>query len=238
MDSYEKLAGLYDPIMGDQKALAGELHRLISKAKPDAESLLELACGTGSLLRYFSRHYEVCGLDSSSSMLAIARSKAPGAGLYLNDMLRFDFGKKYDCIICVNDSVNHLLKKSEWKKLFKNAFKHLRENGILVFDVHTEHKLEMLSKSGPAVHEFGDNMLVTTVSKSGGDIYRWNLRIFENTGDDKFRLTEEDLYERAFPVSEIRYMLLHDFKDVRTVDFERKKVSAGSERVYFTAVKR
>lgn len=239
MDSYETLAAFYDSIMGDQRSLAKSVHSMIKKSSADVKTLLELGCGTGSYLAYFSKYCEVSGLDSSSAMLAAAREKVPSAHLYLNDMLSFDFDRKFDCIICMNDSVNHLLKKTEWKKLFSNVSRHLDTDGVFVFDVNTEHKLENLSENPPIVHEFEDNLLVTTVSKHADkNIYNWNLRIFERKGDSDYRLFEEDLYERAFPLSRIKNMLSGKFKKIRTFDLERNKVSRKSQRVYFTAVKR
>jgi len=52
MTSYERFAEFYDAVMGDRRAAAEQVKELIRAAKPDAKNVLELGCGTGSILRH------------------------------------------------------------------------------------------------------------------------------------------------------------------------------------------
>ena len=49
------------------------------------------------------------GLDQSPEMLALAERKVPRARLIQGDMSSFSLGERFDVVICVFDSLNHLL---------------------------------------------------------------------------------------------------------------------------------
>lgn len=106
MPPYEVFGKFYDAVMGDRARPAKLLHKIIRKTKPDASNLLELGCGTGSMLKYLQRYYEVSGLDTSSRMLSIARRKVPRAKLFQQDMVGFHVDDHFDVICCVFDSIN------------------------------------------------------------------------------------------------------------------------------------
>src|ERR1700691_2501858 len=68
MPSYEIFGKFYDAVMGDRAESAKHISELLRVAKPGARKVLELGCGTGSMLRYLQDSYEVSGLDLSSKM--------------------------------------------------------------------------------------------------------------------------------------------------------------------------
>jgi ubiquinone/menaquinone biosynthesis C-methylase UbiE len=80
MASYDIFARFYDAVMGDGAEPTERLRGFIHKAHPEARNVLELACGTGSVLRHLSKHYDVWGLDRSRRMLAIAKSRCREPG--------------------------------------------------------------------------------------------------------------------------------------------------------------
>ena len=51
MVAYTKLDRFYDAAMGDRTEMASYIPRLIRRHKPRARTLLELACGTGAILK-------------------------------------------------------------------------------------------------------------------------------------------------------------------------------------------
>ena len=160
MEPYDIIAPFYDEIMGDQEDVAGHIRKFITDRNPNAHSVLEIACGTGALMKQLSKYYELSGLDKSPVMVAMAHHKFRHTTLYQLDMVDFKLKDKFDVIICMNDSINHLLKFLDWKKLFKNVGKHLNKDGIFIFDINTEFKLKELSATPPIIHEFGDNILI------------------------------------------------------------------------------
>ncbi len=233
MASYDAIGKFYDDIMGDQKESAKQIYKLIKKFHPAAQSVLELGCGTGSYLQHLSRHYNTTGLDQSCVMLSIARKKIPKAELYQTGMLEFKFNKRFDVIICMNDTFNHFLIVLDIKKLLFKAYEHLAGNGILIFDINTEYKLNTLSKSPPIIHQFGSSYFITNVSRVKKDIYKWDLRIFEHIGNNNYKLHEELLYERSYTISQIKQYLIKSFKDINVFDLNKKRVSPGSHRLHF-----
>ncbi len=233
MASYDAIGKFYDDIMGDQKESAKQIYKLIKKFHPAAQSVLELGCGTGSYLQHLSRYYNTTGLDLSSVMLSIAREKLPKAELYQTGMLEFKFNKRFDVIICMNDTFNHFLKVLDIKKLLSKVYEHLAENGILIFDINTEYKLNTLSESPPIIHQFGSSYFITNVSRISKDMYEWDLRIFEHTKDNNYKLYEELLYERSYTISHIESYLTKNFKNINVFDLNKKRVSPGSQRLHF-----
>src|ERR671937_1080142 len=161
LPGYDVFAPFYDALEGERTPHARYLRSLIKEHAPRARTLLELACGTGSILKQLWTHYEVAGLDLSEEMLEIAAEKVPGVPLFRGDMRAFDLGEQFDVVLCVYDSINHLLRFDEWKMVFARSHRHLNENGILVFDVNTTHQLAALVDQPPLTHWFGDeNLLV------------------------------------------------------------------------------
>lgn len=80
MTSYDILGKFYDAVMGRAEARE-QLQVPIRRANPNEKNELELACGTGSVLKRLSRHYQIRGLDLSRQMLSIARKRVPQARL-------------------------------------------------------------------------------------------------------------------------------------------------------------
>jgi predicted TPR repeat methyltransferase len=118
MTSYERFGEFYDAVMGDRRAAAEQVVELIQAAKPDAKNVLELGCGTGSILKCLQDAYEVSGLDISGKMLSVARKKVPRSKLFRQDMVDFRIDGRFDVIFCVFDSLNHVRRFSDWKKVF------------------------------------------------------------------------------------------------------------------------
>ena len=76
MNSYGFLAGCYDEFTTDvdYAAWAEYIQRHFERAGLPGSTVLDLACGTGSLTRELSlRGYEMIGVDLSPDMLAQAR---------------------------------------------------------------------------------------------------------------------------------------------------------------------
>jgi SAM-dependent methyltransferase len=121
MASYDILGKFYDAVMGDRADASQQLRRLIRRASPKAKNILELACGTGSVLKHLSKYYDVWGLDLSRNMLSIARKKVPEARLSRQNMVTFHLQLKFDVICCVFDSMNHVANFTHWKQLFGNV---------------------------------------------------------------------------------------------------------------------
>jgi SAM-dependent methyltransferase len=236
MTSYERFGEFYDAVMGDRGASAEKVMELIRATKPNAKNVLELGCGTGSILQRLQDAYKVSGLDISEKMLSVARKKVPRSKLFRQDMVDFRIDGRFDVIICVFDSINHVRRFSDWKKVFAAVRRHLLPGGCFIFDINTQRKLERLIAGPPWVHRFGRNLLIIEVTAFPGGASNWNVKVFEHRNGSRYTLHEEDIVEVSFPLPQVVAALRADYLKVRVIDPERSRPSAKSERLFFTAV--
>ena len=235
MPSYDVYARFYDALEGDRTSHARYLRSLIKEHAPRARTLLELACGTGLILKQLWTHYEVTGLDLSEEMLERAAEKVPGVPLFRGDMRRFDLAERFDVVLCVYDSINHLLRFDDWRAVFARVRDHLNDEGVFIFDINTQRKLaDFIEMSPPLARWFGNgDLLLMDVTNGGRGVALWEIRIFEHLGDSNYRLHAEDIREISFPLPRIKEALQSLFSRVRVYDAQRTRPSAASQRLHF-----
>jgi len=238
MASYDMFGKFYDAVMGDRADATEQLGRLIRNASPRAKNILELACGTGSVLKRLSKHYDVWGVDLSRKMLSIARKKVPEARLSRQNMVTFHLQLKFDVICCVFDSMNHVAGFTHWKHLFGNVHQHLSTGGVFIFDINTQKKLDRHIAEPAWVHRFGNNFLIMKVTGMRKKVRsNWNIKIFERIRKNRYLLHEEDIQEVSFPTRKIVRALRVHFPIVEIIDTQRESPSTESERLYFICKK-
>ena len=84
MSSYQQLAGAYDELTWDvgYEKRADFLEKLFRRSRIPVHTVLDLACGTGSMTWLLAgRGYELIAVDGSQEMLAAAREKSAPAEL-------------------------------------------------------------------------------------------------------------------------------------------------------------
>jgi predicted TPR repeat methyltransferase len=220
--------------MGEPKDKVALINGWIKKSNPKATSVLEIACGTGAILKLMEKQYAISGLDLSKEMLSIAKKKIKKGNFYHQDMTSFSLNKKFDIILCIYDSINHLLKFAEWTKVFKNSSKHLNENGLFIFVVNTLAKFDRLwNTSNDFIQQSGKDLIVDKTSKIGKDKLKFHTRIFENQKDNNYKLFEEKVVEVTFEKDKIINAIEQYFKVLLIFDPKRKSPSKNSERLYF-----
>ncbi|MFH1966267.1 MAG: class I SAM-dependent methyltransferase [Patescibacteria group bacterium] len=233
MANYNIFSKFYDSVMGDRSIEVSMVKKIISERCPKAKVILEIACGTGSILKLLPKKFEIYGLDISKKMLAVAKKKIPRAKLSHQDMRDFKFSEKFDIILCLFDSINHLIKLSDWKKVFVNVQKHLNNNGVFIFDINTEAKLKRLSVESSFTQKFGKNYMVMNITDKDKGIMNWNVKIFESRKNNDRMIFEENIEEKSYPVKDIKVILQSIYSEVEVFDQKRNKPSQNSERVYF-----
>lgn len=234
---YEQFSRFYDLVMGDRSKAANFTRSLIERHKPEARTVLEIACGTGAILGFLADTYEVAGLDRSRQMLALARKKLPHMRFYRQGMTNFRIAKKFDAIVCVFDSINHLLSFGEWKKVFRRVELHLNDDGIFVFDVNTFGKLQRLTNASAWSREFDRDLVIIKVTDGRQGIFDWDVKIFEHEKKDAFKLSHETIRELALPHKRVLTALRDRFKQVKVIDPGGARPSDQSERLYFVCKK-
>ena len=137
MNSYRNFSYYYDEIMDEIEYKLW--YEFIKPYLKDDDSILDLACGTGTLPIILAQDgYKVCGLDLSSEAIYVAKEKTKMNHLDINyhvlDMSNFQLNEKFNVITCFFDSVN-FLNPIEVKKLLDMIDMHLLPNGYFIFDI-------------------------------------------------------------------------------------------------------
>jgi len=107
-----------------------------------------------------------------------------------------------------------------------------------VFDINTIIKLDNLAFVSSFVEKFNDNYLVIDVKKLGGNLFDWELKVFENVQNNKYRLHIENIKEVSFPIKRIKDELRKNFIIKKTLTEESKRVTGNADRVYFVCKKK
>ena len=103
------------------------------------DAILELACGTGTILRYFQTKYQnIIGLDISMQMLKLSQEKT-NVPLVLAHISKLPFkDSSFRAVYCNHDSINYLSSHRSLKEHLKEIKRILVRGGIYIFDVATE----------------------------------------------------------------------------------------------------
>jgi SAM-dependent methyltransferase len=230
---YTGFAAFYDRIMGDRSEEVDRIRSYISRHMPHARSLLELGCGTGALLAGLSGDLALTGIDQSPQMLAIAAETVPGANLVRGDMTAFTFAGRFDVVICMFDTLNHVPSFDGWLSLFSCVHEHLVEGGLFIFDVNTAGRLRRLDDAPPFLDEFDGNVVIMTVRSAHDGLSLWETKIFDRQHDDIYRLHHERIYELGVPLGLIRASLAGRFELLEEASLDGTPVSDESDRVFF-----
>jgi SAM-dependent methyltransferase len=237
MTSYSVFAKFYDEAMGDMSGKTDFLKQLLKESTPKAQTLLELACGTGTILEGLSSDYSVAGVDLSPEMAEIAKKKLPNANIQVGDMINYGFGKTFDVVLCVYDSINHLQTWEQWCALFANAYKHLAAGGVFVFDFNTVERLKWLANNPPFGREMGDDYMFMKIWDKGGQ-FDWDIRVFEKQADEHFILHKDLVHEVSFPVDQVTDEAAKHFSVEKIVDAKNLEQSNPNWRPFIVCRKK
>ncbi|MGQ4876199.1 MAG: class I SAM-dependent methyltransferase [Promethearchaeia archaeon] len=134
---YEEYAELYDLIYHykDYKGEVKKIKKLIKKYKRSkGNKLLDVACGTGTHLKFLQEGFQCTGLDKSEQLLKIAKAKVKNVIFIKEDMLKMDLDEKFDVITCLFSAINYVKTLSNLKKVLMNFYNHLNEGGIAILE--------------------------------------------------------------------------------------------------------
>lgn len=149
MKPYEKLAFVYDNYWHVFSRMYKKfLLSAIKRHDIITDSVLELACGTGTLMAMIkSRCKAITGLDLSEEMLCVARQKEElkDCRLVQGDFTTFTFDTTFNLILLCFDSMNYVHSADDLDLLLSSVRKHLIKGGFFVFDVLNEKHFESLS---------------------------------------------------------------------------------------------
>ncbi|MHB8512175.1 MAG: class I SAM-dependent DNA methyltransferase [Actinomycetota bacterium] len=134
---FDKTPQLYDEIYGRMKnyeAEASHAIELIEERNPNAKTLLDVACGTGQHLAWFSKRFECEGLDLDPNLLGIARTRNTEIPLHLGDMISFDLRKTFDVVTCLFSAIGYVVTLEKLRAAIKRMSVHLNPGGVLIIE--------------------------------------------------------------------------------------------------------
>ena len=247
MSIYEALAGVYDDLTSDVAygRRADYLERLFQKSRLPVRTVLDLACGTGSMTAVLTeRGYELIGVDESPDMLAVAREKAAGLKgeppVFLNQsMPKLDLYGTVEAAVCCLDSLNYLTSPREVQRTFERLALFIAPGGILIFDINSASYLRDLN--GQVFLDETDDVYCVWRAEfeKRNRVCTYWMDIFTRREDGVWNRSVEEHRQRAYEVDELRSWLLEaGFTHIRTYgDCRMSAPKEGEQRIYFSAIR-
>lgn len=144
MNSVFNLYGKYYDLLYRDKDYLGEseyISNLIEKFRPDAKSILDLGCGTGRHdIIFADKGYDVTGVEISGSMYEEAEYNKKNVRsdrklkFLQNDFRELQINEKFDIIVSLFHVMSYQTSNKDLLKTFTAVDKHLKEDGIFMFD--------------------------------------------------------------------------------------------------------
>ena len=247
MSSYGFLADCYDRLTRDVDyiAWADYIEKHFANSLP-GKTVLDLACGTGSLTRELAlRGYEMIGVDRSPEMLAVAAEKnrgiAPIEPMFLcQSMEKLDLYGNIDACVCCLDSVNYVTDPKKLARAFERVRLFLTPGGLFLFDVNSPARLEELDGQ-IFLDETEDTYCVWRAEFSKRSrICSYFMDLFRlDEASGKWDRGEELHRERAYTPEELTAMLeAVGFCHIRRHgELKMRSPAPGERRIFFTARK-
>ena len=245
--AYEYLAQCYDQFTEDvdYERWSDYVERHFARSRLPIHTVLDLACGTGSLTRLLAlRGYEMIGADISEEMLAQAAEKCRGAGdpepIFLHQaMEELDLYGTIDACVCCLDSVNYVTRSGKLARAFQRVHTFLMPGGLFLFDINTPDKLRGLDGQ-MFLDETEDAYCVWRAEYAPRRrICTYGMDIFQRTEGDLWQRWEEVHEEFAYEPEELEQMLRQaGFRQIKQFgELRMRAPRAGEGRIFFAARK-
>lgn len=240
--AYGIFAKVYDQLMDE--TLFIKWLDYTKRFVPDTKtSILELGCGNGQLgILLKQAGYDIAGLDLSAEMLSLAKQRQEEAGvafpLFQVDMRNLSSFGKYGAIISFCDTLCYLPTFVDLMSVFEQAYAHLDEEGVFLFDVFTtEH---VASLDGYSYHDELPGIVFTWDSFSGEEPHsiEHELSFFVEQEDGQYKRFEEFHRERTYSLEQYLNALKKvGFTNIKVfADFDQE-LTGENIRWFFKAMK-
>jgi ubiquinone/menaquinone biosynthesis C-methylase UbiE len=230
---YGSLAPYYDLVYSgkDYRAESRRIQRWVRQfGTSGGRALLDLACGTGNHLRFLSRKFECVGLDTSQSMLRVARKKLPEVRLVRGSIEDFRLDKKFDAITCLFSAIGYVEDVPALNRAVQNIASHLFPGGVAIVEpwlTPREYRVgsvHLLTYSSPTIKIARADVAQRRGRKS---ILRMHYLIARRGGPVIHRVDDHRL--TLFTKSEMRQAFHRAGLEVR---YFRKGISRGRRGAY------
>lgn len=187
---YDRLSMFFDVMTDWQKRLNLEMPFLQkSLDQQGARSVLDTACGTGwHAVALAQKGYQAAGCDASPQMVERARANAAQAGVKVRfevaDFSRMDrFPETFDAVLCLGNSLPHLLSQEELVKALRQMRGKLHGGGVLIlhnlnYDMRLQKKPRFFAANGKT------DAIVWRFADYGPEFITFHTALFERKMED------------------------------------------------------
>jgi SAM-dependent methyltransferase len=210
--SFTHVAPWYDALMEGvpYEQWVRYIEELLEEYGHEPDTVLDLACGTGSVSRLLARKgYHVVGVDGSPGMIDEARriTRDPTVEYVCQRMEQLSLDRGFDLAVSLFDSLNYLTDPADLARCFFQVARHLESGGLFIFDMNGVYAFE------------ADLFTQESYGKDRPIEYSWRSRYDPLTRictvDMEFTVHRGDLKEefrevhvqRAYDVEEVNSML-------------------------------
>nr|WP_263313121.1 class I SAM-dependent methyltransferase [Mammaliicoccus sp. Marseille-Q6498] len=237
--AYNKMSNYYDLLTNDQpyhkwKEIIGHF-----STKQENE-ILDIGCGTGRLTTQLVEFGNVSGLDISQEMLEIAEERNPNINWYCQDMRELDLPHQYDIISIFCDSLNYVTEPEDVLLVFNYIDKYLKEDGVLIFDVHSIQKMNhQFNNQSYFDEEDGLTLMWQAVSGEEPNSVYHQMSFFVEREDGLYERFDEEHYQCTFEIEMYKELLKLSGFEVKTVftDFNIDTFDENGDRHFIVAQK-
>jgi SAM-dependent methyltransferase len=133
---FTESARFYDALYGfkDYGAAVRDLRLVLEEMAPEADSLLDVACGTGRHLELLRDRYDVEGVDINPELLDVARRRCPGVRFHVADMADFELDRRFDVVTCLFSSIAYVRTPERMRGAVRSMRARLKPRGVLLVE--------------------------------------------------------------------------------------------------------
>jgi SAM-dependent methyltransferase len=176
--SYKDLAHYYDIIYDMPETTRKEMEffqwAFSNLSDIPVKTILDAAAGTGRhAIPLAQSGYEVTAADASLEMLDVLREKLRNLHVPILhwDVRELEFENRFDAVLMIFTSFNHLLKDEDAERALKVIYRALTPGGIFIFDVaNFFNLLGRFKESSISTHERGDVRIIRFVRQVVEDV--------------------------------------------------------------------
>lgn len=241
---YTALAAGYDFVMShvDYESWAAYVQDLLELHRPEAASLLELGCGTGSFALQLQPRggYRYVATDGSEAMLEVARRKADEVEADIHfktaDFADFHVGERFDAVLLLYDGLNYLLEKSAVLDMLRCTHAAIVDGGIFIVDQSTPANSvnnERYFESSDSREDF--SYVRRSRFDPSSDLHRTTIEL--RVGNRSFK---EQHVQRAYRLADVQTLVEEAgfFIEAAYDGFSTDAASESSERVHWVLRRR
>lgn len=242
---YTSLAPVYNDLMKDvdYEDWADYVDAIIQELRPEAVSLLELACGTGKVAMYLEELdcYDITATDMSAEMLEIGERKARFRNMSIQwkqlDFMNIQLDETYDVVFALFDSINYIMTEEDFLKMLSNVEKVMHDDSIFIFDFttpkHSEYVNDKLNSEGVSPDGIRFERVSYYVPSKKMHISEFEIEVLDEDKITALRRDREIHRQRIYELSEVEAIVAKsNFKVLAAYDdFVIEPAHAKTERV-------